>query len=284
MQEAREESFEMVDQKTKVIVAAPTFGSAIQIAICNHFKILFKPEEMVLRSVTDEANEQKERLERVLQIHPTALIALSIQPDSDTIATYTAANVPIVLVDEQASGVSIINTDNYEGGRIAGKYLISKGRKKIAIVSGRTQVKGGYNAEQRLNGFKHALSVGKLSLQSGCIIEVLHYSREDGIEVMPKLLNIGVDAVFCAAGDSCALGLLTVAKERGMRIPEDIAIIGFDDLLIARVSTPALTTIRQPLEKIAEAAYRMAVIDRDKILNNPQKAIFKPELIVRQSV
>ena len=272
-----------MDQETKVIVAAPTFGSAIQIAICNHLKILFKPEEMVLRSVTDEADEQKERLGRALQTHPTALIALSIQPDSDTIATYTAANVPIVLIDEKASGVSIINTDNHEGGRIAGEYLISKGRKKIAIVSGRTQVKGGYNAEQRLKGFKYALSVGKLSLPPGCIIEVLHYSREDGIEVMPKLLNIGVDAVFCAAGDSCALGLLTVAKERGMRVPEDIAIIGFDDLLIARVSTPALTTIRQPLEKIAEAAYMMAVIDRDKILRNPQKVIFNPELVVRQS-
>jgi DNA-binding LacI/PurR family transcriptional regulator len=94
---------------------------------------------------------------------------------------------------------------------------------------------------------------------------------------------MGVDAIFCAAGDNCAVGLLAVAKDRGMRIPEDIAIIGFDDLLIARTSTPALTTIRQPLEKMAEAAYKMTVLDRDKILMNPQKAIFNPEIVVRNS-
>jgi len=109
-----------------------------------------------------------------------------------------------------------------------------------------------------------------------------HYSREDGIEVMPILLDAGVDAIFCTAGDNCALGLITVAKERNVRIPEDIAIIGFDDLLIAQISTPKLTTIRQPLKEIADAAYKMAVIQGEEILSKPQKIVFKPELIVRQ--
>jgi LacI family transcriptional regulator len=77
--------------------------------------------------------------------------------------------------------------------------------------------------------------------------------------------------------------LITVAKERKIRIPEDIAIVGFDDLLIAQISTPKLTTIRQPLKEIAEAAYKMSVIHRDEILRKPEKIIFKPELVVRQS-
>jgi len=186
-------------------------------------------------------------------------------------------------LDEEAAGVSAITTDNYLGGRIAGEYLISKGRKKIAIITGRTKVKGGYNAEQRLKGFQQALSVGGLSMPQGCTIEVLHYSREDGIEVMPILLDAGVNAIFCAAGDNCALGLVMVAKERRVRVPEDAAIIGFDDLLIAQISTPKLTTIRQPLKEIADAAYKMAVIQREEILSKPQKIVFKPELIVRQS-
>ena len=274
----------MIDQGTRVIITAPTFGSPIQIALCDHFKKLFKEGEMTLRSVSDEADTQKERLERTLrQAHPTALIAFSVRPDPDTIAAYTAAGIPIVLIDEEAEGVSVISTDNFVGGRIAGDYLIKKGKKKIAFVSGRTQVKGGYNAEQRLKGFKHALNAAKLSIPPGCLIEVPHYSREDGVKAMPKLLDAGVDAVFCAAGDNCALGLVTVAKDRNMRIPEDVAIVGFDDLLIAQVSTPALTTIRQPLEKIAEAAYKMVVMERDIILRNPKKAIFNPELIIRSS-
>jgi LacI family transcriptional regulator len=267
------------------VVATPTFQSAILIAMGDHFKKLLKtPEEIVLRSVTGETDVQKEHLKRFLsQVKPTALIAMDIQPDSDTIAEYTSANVPIVLIDEVANGVSTVTTDNCLGGRIADEYLLSKGRKKIAIVSGKTQIKGGYNAEQRLKGFQQALSTAKLPLPPECMIEVTQYSREDGIEVMPKLLNIGVDAIFCAAGDNCALGLLSVAKERSVRIPEEIAIVGFDDLLIAQLSTPKLTTIRQPLEMMAKAAYEMAVIHTDEILHKPQSAVFNPELIIRQS-
>jgi LacI family transcriptional regulator len=274
----------MANRETRVVIAAPTFGSALQISMIGNFKKLFKPEEMAMRSVTDDAGTQKERLKQALeQTKPTALIAIDIRPDPEIISIYNAAKVPIVLLDEEAAGVSTIATDNFMGGRIAGEYLISKGRKKIAIVSGRTQVKGGLNAEQRLKGFQYALKAKGLSVPQGCVIEVMHYSREDGVEVMPKLLAAGVDAIFCAAGDNCAQGLLSVGRDRKVRIPEDVAIIGFDDLLIAQLSTPALTTIRQPLKEIAEAAYKMVVIQRDEILRKPQNAVFNPELVVRKS-
>jgi LacI family transcriptional regulator len=274
----------MANRETKVVVAVQTFQSSILIAMSDHLKKLFKQEEIVLRSMTGDTAAQQDHLKRVLtQVKPTALIAMDINPDPDIVSAYTAAKVPIVLIDEEGLGVSTIATDNCMGGRIAGEYLVAKGRKKIAIVSGRTQLKGSYNAEQRLKGFQQALRAKGLSIPQGCMIEVPEYSREDGIEVMPKLLDAGVDAIFCAAGDNCALGLITVAKERKVRIPEDIAIVGFDDLLIAQISTPKLTTIRQPLMEIAEAAYKMVVIQRDEILRKPQKIIFKPELVVRQS-
>jgi len=274
----------MAYQGTKVVVAAPTFGSALQISLIENFKKLFKPDEMAMRSVTGEIGMQKERLMQALQqTKPTALIAISIRPDSDTIAAFSAEEVPIIIIDEETPGVSTITTDNSMGGRIAGEYLISKGKKKIAIVTGRTKVIGGYNAEQRLKGFQQALKVKGISLPPGYVMEVMHYSREDGIEAMPKLLPMGVDAIFCAAGDNCALGLLTVARDRGVRIPDEVAIMGFDDLAIARLSTPSLTTIRQPLMEIAEAAYQMAVVHRDEILRRPQNARFNPELVIRQS-
>jgi LacI family transcriptional regulator len=278
------ENTKMADRETKVVVAVPTFQSSILIAMSDYLKKLFRQDEITVQSMTGETEVQKDHFRRVLtQVKPSALIAMDIQPDADTIAAYKAANVPIVLIDEEAAGASAITTDNQLGGRLAGEYLISKGRKKIAIVSGRTQIRGGYNAEQRLKGFQQALNSGRLSIPQGCIIEVPQYSREDGIEVMPKLLAAGVDAIFCAAGDNCALGLITVAKERKVRIPEEIAIVGFDDLLIAQISTPKLTTIRQPLKEMAEAAYKMAVIQREEILRKPQKIVFKPELVVRQS-
>lgn len=274
----------MANPETKVLIVAPNFGSALQIAMCEHLRKWLKPDELAQRSVTDDAGKQEEHLKQALVLtHPTALIAISVRPDPDTIAAYSAANVPIVLIDEETADVSTITTDNRLGGQIAGEYLVAKGRKKIAIISGKTQVQGGYNAEQRLKGFQQALLARKLSILPECMIEVLHYSREDGISVMPKLLHIGVDAIFCAAGDNCAAGLLTVAREKRVRIPEEIAIVGFDDLIIAQLTNPGLTTIRQPLMEMAEAAYKMAVIQKDEILRKPQKVVFKPELVVRKS-
>ncbi len=144
-------------------------------------------------------------------------------------------------------------------------------------------MKGGYNAEQRLQGFLQTIKFAGLSVAPGCALEVPHYSRQDGIDIMPRLIAMGVDGIFCAAGDNCAIGLLTTALDRGIQIPESIAIVGFDDLFVARLSAPQLTTIRQPLDRIAEAAHRLATTQRAQILRNPQRVIFKPELVVRQS-
>jgi LacI family transcriptional regulator len=274
----------MAGQEIKVVIIAPTFGSALQISIVAQFRKIFKQDEIAMRSATDDANKQMECLKQVLvQNRPTALISIDVRPDPDIISIYRSANVPIVLFDEEAPGLSTIAIDNYKGGSMAGEYLISKGRKKIAIVTGRTKVKGGYNAELRLRGFQQALRAKGLSLPQGCVMEVPRYSREDGVEVMPKLLAQGVDAIFCAAGDNCAQGLLSVARDRGVRIPDDVAVVGFDDLPIAQLSTPTLTTIRQPLMEMAQAAYTMVVLQKDEILRNPQKLIFNPELVIRKS-
>ena len=274
----------MASLETKVVLAAPTFGSAVQISIVAQFRKLFKPEEMALRSATDDVNKQTECLNQVLlQNKPTALIAADIRPIPEVISLYKAANVPIILINEESPGVSIIAIDNGKGGRIAGDYLVSMGKKKIAIIIGKSRVQGDYNSELRLKGFQQALAAKGLSIPQGGIVEVLHYSREDGVEAMPKLLALGVDAIFCAAGDNCAQGLLNVARDRGVRIPENISIVGFDDLPIARLLTPTLTTIKQPLMEMAEAAFKMAVTERDEILRNPKKIIFNPELVIRKS-
>jgi len=134
-----------------------------------------------------------------------------------------------------------------------------------------------------MNGFMQALNAANCSFSKDLAVEVKYYSRREGAEVMPQLLEKGIDAVFCAAGDECAIGLMTVAKEKGKRIPDDVAIVGFDDMLIAKVSIPALTTIRQPLEKIAETVYQISMKDESVLLQNPQKSLFHPEMIIRKS-
>ena len=278
----------MANQSLKIVVTAPFFGSLFQIAILEHFKKLVEPENLGFRSSTNELDKQTESLKKILtENKPTVLVAISMSPHPDIISLYKTNNVPIILLDEEAPGATTLATDNFMGGQLAAEHLISKGKKKIAIVNGRARtvgnLAGNYCARLRLKGFSEALKRKGLSIPPGCEIEVPNYSREDGVAAMPKLIDAGVDAIFCAAADNTALGLLSVAKERGTRIPEDIAIIGFDDLPVAQTSTPGLTTIRQPMKEIVDAAYRMATIQRDEILRSPKKVLFKPELIIRQS-
>jgi DNA-binding LacI/PurR family transcriptional regulator len=280
--------YAMTDQSLKIVVTAPYFGSLFQIAILEHFKKLVNPENLSFRSSTGEVDKQSDSLKKILiENKPTVMIAISMSPHPDIISLYKSNNVPIILLDEEAQGASTIATDNSMGGQIAAEHLISKGRKKIAIITGRTQSRenyaGNYNARLRLKGFSETLRHKGLAIPHGCNIEVPNYSREDGVAAMPKLIEAGVDAIFCAAADNCAVGLLSAAKEQRTRIPEDIAIIGFDDLPIAQTSTPRLTTIKQPMKEIVETAFKMATTQRDEILRNPKKVLFKPELIIRQS-
>ena len=278
----------MTNQPLKIVVTAPYFGSSFQIAILEHFKKTVNPENFGFRSSTGEVDKQSDSLKKILtENKPTVLIAISMCPHPDIISLYKTNNVPVILLDEETIGASTIATDNYKGGQIAAEHLISRGKKKIAIITGRVQTgenhAGNYNAKLRLRGFTDALKHKGLSIPAGCTIEVPNYSREDGVAVMPKLISAGVDAIFCAAADNCAMGLLSVARERGTRIPEDIAIVGFDDLPIAQLSTPSLTTIKQPMKEIVEAAYKMSTVQRDEILKSPKKVLFEPTLIIRKS-
>jgi LacI family transcriptional regulator len=278
----------MLNQQMHIVITAPYFGSSFQIAILEHFKKLIKPENLSFRSSTNELDKQSENLKKIfMENKPTVLIAISMSPRSDIVSYYKSNNVPIILIDEEASGASTIAIDNYKGGQIAGEYLISKGRKKMAIVNGRLNTAGNYAgnycARLRFKGFSDALRNKGLSIQIGCNVEVPNYSREDGLAVMPKLISAGVDAIFCAAADNTALGLLASAKERGVRIPEDVAVVGFDDLPAASLSTPGLTTIRQPLKDIAETAYKLSTAQREEILAYPKKILFEPKLVIRQS-
>jgi len=280
--------FFMTSQPLKIVITAPYFGSLFQVAILERFKKLIGPENMSFRSSTTELVKQTESLKKIFsENRPSVLIAISMAPNPEIISMYKANNVPIILLDEEAAGATTLATDNYKGGHIAAEHLISKGRKKIAIVNGRAQANGlfagNYCAKLRFEGFRDALRQSGLTVPAGGNIEVPNYSREDGLAAMPKLKDIGVDAVFCAAADNTALGLLSAARERGIRIPEDIAIVSFDDLPAAQTSSPTLTTVRQPMAEIVEAAYKMATIQRDEILAKPKKVLFEPKLILRQS-
>jgi LacI family transcriptional regulator len=218
-------------------------------------------------------------------VRPTALIGICLRPDPATVAAYRAAGVPIVLVDEETDGVSTVASDNFAGGLLAARHLVQAGRRAMGVVCGLRHLDGGYNALQRVSGFEKGLAEAGLALAPGRLVEVMNYSRKDGMDAMAKLLDGGgeLDAVFCAAGDLCADGMLASARTRGVHVPDQLALVGYDDHPVSATTSPPLSTVRQPLERIAHAAYQLAAADAREIFARPRKVILEPDLIARAS-
>jgi len=142
-----------------------------------------------------------------------------------------------------------------------------------------------YNAALRLRGVEKALAEHRLKIPPGGVVVAPTYVRKEGEAAMAQLLREGpkVDAVFAAAGDTCALGVLSVAKEAGVKVPEQLAILGYDDLPLAAISDPPLSTIRQPLDLMAREAHRLATQCTAELLDAPKRSVLEPALVTRST-
>ena len=154
-------------------------------------------------------------------------------------------------------------------------YLASRGHTRIATIAGPPDTAGGI---ERLAGYRAALgeAVDERLIATG------DYSRDSGAAAMAELLgrNVPIDAVF-AASDLMAAGAIEVLRERGLRVPDDIAVAGFDDTGLAASLKPALTTMHQPFDRIADEMVRLllAVIDGAA----PAATLLPITLVVRDS-
>lgn len=174
-----------------------------------------------------------------------------------------------------------VDIDNKLSAFKAVNHLIDQGHKTIACITNATL---SYTAaRERLNGYKEALSKAKIKISEN-LIKYGDFDPESGYVQMNAILNNGVKptAVF-AASDVVAMGVMASIRERGLNIPEDIALVGFDDVLMARYVDPPLTTIRLPASKMARCAIEMVV----QLINGKEpeqsQVLLNTELIVRKS-
>ncbi|NKE57408.1 LacI family transcriptional regulator [Lentzea sp. PSKA42] len=144
-----------------------------------------------------------------------------------------------------ASSVPFVDSDNFTGGLEAVRHLVSLGRGRIATVAGPRDMAAGVD---RLSGWRRGLGEARLSAD---LVAEADFTPESGARAMTELLGRApdLDAVFVAA-DIMALGVLQVLHASGRRIPEDVAVVGFDDSLLASTATPPLTTVRQDVEQL----------------------------------
>jgi DNA-binding LacI/PurR family transcriptional regulator len=273
--------------EARIVVASQSFGARYQTLIYGHLRRALQPGESIDECQIVRPRESdflRQRLLAVLEqpTRPLAFIGICIQPDAPTVAAFRAAGVPMVLIDEEVEGASTVSCDNRAGGYIAVQHLARTGRKSIAVVAGPADH---YNASLRLSGVEKALEEHRLKLPAGAVIAAPTYVRKEGEAAMVRLLRDGpkVDAVFSAAGDTCALGILSVAREHGVKVPAQLAIIGYDDIPLASISDPPLTTVRQPLDGIAREAHRLATKCTAEILESPKRTLVEPSLVLRST-
>ncbi len=279
----------MQTQKKEIAIVAANFAHVFPSQILKLIDEKAKAAGWTLNQYSTSGLEDRENqlLKRILEKEqPGALILVCLNPYKGILLDFKLAEIPVVIIDEIVDGFTTITTDNFSGGYIAGQYLVKKGKKKLAVISGRLNLEGGYNARQRYEGFLKAVKENKINFDEKNLYEVISYSYNEGIEVMEKMVkekNIP-EAIFCAAGDMCALGVIKVARDNNIKIPEELAIIGYDDIDQAKTAKPPLTTIRQPIEQMASAAFLYATNEAKVILNNPKNIIFKAELVERKTV
>jgi LacI family transcriptional regulator len=189
---------------------------------------------------------------------------------------------PCIVINNNVEDlkVSCISIDNAGGAFNAVNYLAGLGHKKIAHITGDLITQA---ASQRLEGYKQALVKNNIEIREEYIIKT-DYSRGQARSASEKLINMQdpPTAVFVAS-DSMALEVITVARESGKEIPQDLSIVGFDDNPSGLYGPVALTTVRQPLIKMAQDSVKMLSALIEGTVDKPRKIILPTELVVRES-
>ncbi|CAA9404170.1 MAG: Transcriptional regulator, LacI family [uncultured Nocardioides sp.] len=226
---------------------------------------------------------EEERLLRYLSHrHVDGAVVVSHHRDDRLAAAMARIGLPCVFGGrpfDESTGVPYVDVDDVAGGREATRHLIEVGRRRIGTIAGPADMTAGVD---RLTGWRQAMDEAGLATDAvvhGDFTELGgRAAAEDLLAAHPDLDGLVV------ASDLMARGALQVAAAHGRRVPDDLAVVGYDDLGVAEATTPPLTTVRQPVHEMAERATRMLLeqIDNGGI-GDAVRLIIPPSLVRRQS-
>ncbi|KUH35647.1 MULTISPECIES: LacI family DNA-binding transcriptional regulator [Streptomyces] len=224
-----------------------------------------------------ESDRSRARVEsHVAAGNVDGVLLLSLHGADPLPAVLARTGLPMVSLGRTAAtDVPYVDLDNAGGADLAVRHLLDRGRKRIATVTGPLDLG---DARERLAGYREALrQTGQRPL-----VALGDFTRISGAEAMEQLLTDepSLDAVF-AANDLMAIGALRTLRERGRRVPDDVAVVGFDDIEAAAYSAPPLTTVRSPMADQASAAVRLLL---GLLAGQAREPVIMPnELVVRES-
>lgn len=220
---------------------------------------------------------------RAMRGRVDGLILMAAELDAETLARNLPERVPAVLINasHDASQFDTINIDNFGGAVEVTAHLLGLGHRELRMISG---PRGNRDAVERERGFRTALNQAGLTPRAEWIVEGA-FTEASGYRATEQLLSAAVPPTAIFAGnDSMAVGALSAARQRGVRVPEDLAVVGFDDVPIAEYVNPALTTVRVSISKLGScAAERLVECIRAHNRHERRHEIQPTELIIRGS-
>ena len=231
----------------------------------------------------DQVDKQTEYLEVLISKQVDGIIFTSVSNNRPNLDKLIDANIPFVIVDrEEVEGIAdVVLVDNYSGGFKAVQHLIDIGHRKIGCISGPSQSNP---SAERQKAYLHCLRENRCEFTEG-YIQSGDFRYKSGEVAMDKLLSLNnpPTAVF-VCNDMMAIGAFRSIQNHGLKIPEDISIVGFDNIPIGEAISPALTTVAQPIKEIAEKS--MSILYkrmRGEIKGGFERIVLDPELVLRDS-
>jgi DNA-binding LacI/PurR family transcriptional regulator len=241
--------------------------------------------ELQLVLLMPQSAPEASRVERYLSAgHVDGALLVSLHGDDPLPAAMASRGVPVVVGGRPPSraAVSYVDVDNVDGARTASAHLLDAGRRAVAHIGGPPDMSVGVD---RLAGYRLAMASAGLDADERLVASA-DFTQQGGADAMRRILDQrpDVDGVF-AASDLMAAGAVQALRAAGRRIPDDVAVVGFDDSPIAATSDPPLTSIRQPIEEMGREMVRLLLeqATRPASVSVPRKVILATQLIVRRS-
>ncbi|OQQ05876.1 transcriptional repressor PurR [Vibrio campbellii] len=259
----------------------PFFGEVVKGVerSCYH-----KGYSLILCNTEGDNERMRESINTLLQKRVDGLILMCSSLEGERIDVFERyPDIPVVVMDW---GPMLFTSDKIQdnslrGGYLAAKYLIDCGHKEVGCITG-PLIK--HQAQMRYEGYKRAMLEAELDFNANWIVES-DFECEGGYQAFKKMVERGpLPSSIFVSNDMMAMGVINAANELGIQIPEQLSIIGYDDIHIAKFMSPSLTTIHQPKYRLGQAAVETLLRKLDEKSDEAQVVQLEPTLVERNSV
>jgi LacI family transcriptional regulator len=243
----------------------------------------FEQNHSVILCNTDgDVDKQATHTDLLIKNQVAGILFVAAGISTELVEDLQARQVPLVVVDREVPDVAVdtVLTNHLQGGRLATQHLLDLGHRRIACISGGSDLSP---SAERLTGYQQILQENDLPFDESLVMKG-DFQYESGYRAAQQLLALAdpPTAVF-ACNDLMAVGVISAATQLGLRVPQDLSVVGFDDVRLASFTNPPLTTIAQPTYEIGVIAATMLLEQAQNLAAPPRTRRLDTHLVIRSS-